>query len=81
MSSATGDSVYLGIIEGTVQVTVGTAKTLLHAGNMLVAHGKTGQVVSFDVPHFVSSSAFFHRFARTLPNEPAIEHEIASVSR
>ena len=74
----TGDSVYLGVIEGTVHVTVGTAKAILHAGNMLVANGKTGQVVSFDVPHFISTSAFFHSFRNALPNEKSIGHEIAS---
>jgi hypothetical protein len=72
-----GGNVMLGVIEGTVHVTVGSATTILHAGKMLVAAGTTAQVVSFDVPNFISTSAFFNRFQRTLPNERAVENEVA----
>jgi autotransporter-associated beta strand protein len=70
-------NVMLGVIEGTVHVTVGGATTILQAGKMLVAAGTKAQVVSFDVPSFISTSAFFNRFQRALPNERAVENEVA----
>jgi len=73
-----GNSVVFGVIEGTVQVTVGTAKAILKAGKMLACvPGANPQIVSFDVPNFVSTSAFFHGFQRPLPNEKYVEKEIA----
>jgi len=68
--------VLLGVIEGTVHVTVGSAHAVLKAGNMLVAVGSQAKVVAFDVPDFVATSAFFHRFQGALPNDKSVQQEI-----
>jgi autotransporter-associated beta strand protein len=72
-----GNNVVLGVIEGTIHVSVGTATAVIKAGKMLVATGLNAQVVSFDVPNFVKTSPFFSRFQGQLPNEKYITHEIA----
>jgi hypothetical protein len=73
-----GNSIVFGVIEGTVHLTVGTSKAILQAGKMLAfIPGSSPQIVAFDIPSFVSTSAFFHRFQRQLPNEKYVEKEIA----
>jgi len=73
-----GNGLIFGVIEGTVHVAVGAATGVLQAGNMLsLAPGTAPQIVAFDVPNFVGSSAFFRGFQGQLPNERNVEKEIA----
>jgi hypothetical protein len=73
-----GGIVVVGVIEGTVHLTVGGLKTVLQAGQMLASTaGSNPQIVFFDVPNFVGTSAFFQRFQRPLPNEKYVEREIS----
>jgi len=73
-----GNSVLLGVIEGKVLLQVGPSKAILQAGKMLAfVAGSNPRIVAFDVPDFVRTSAFFHRFQRPLPNEKYVEREIA----
>jgi hypothetical protein len=69
----------LGVIEGHVKAQVNGQTFALGAGDILQigADGKPF-VFAYDVPKFVGSSPLLNKFHSTLPNQPAIDHEVAS---
>jgi mannose-6-phosphate isomerase-like protein (cupin superfamily) len=73
-----GNSLFFGLVEGTVTMNVGGTDYTITAGEILkLTPGKPPQVFAFNVPLFLKTSPLVTKFPHDLPNEGAINDEIA----
>jgi hypothetical protein len=73
-----GNSVLFGLVEGHVTLNIGGTDYNLTAGEILkLTPGKPPQIFAFNVPLFLKTSPLITKFPKDLPNEGAINDEIA----
>jgi len=72
-----GDSTLVGLVEGSVTMTIGGQDYTITAGEILkLTPGKPPQIFAFNVPLFLSTSPLITKFPHDLPNEGPIKDEV-----
>jgi mannose-6-phosphate isomerase-like protein (cupin superfamily) len=73
-----GNTVLFGLVEGTVTMTIGGVDYTITSGQILkLTPGQPPQIFSFNVPLFLSTSPLITKFHHHLPNDKAIQDEVA----